>query len=457
MHAVVIGDIPLFSRRRRVPVAFTASAMLALLAAALLAPAAAVATSPQLTASPTATTAGSSITARGSGFAKNQAGSLLFDTATVGTAFRANGKGTFSVTLPVPATVATGDHAVSAKSSANVTLASTTITVVASSPSPAPTTTPTTAPTPTPTPTLASTSGSSCPAVATRIVPVRTATELAAALSHAAGGDAIELADGVYAGRFVITRSGTNTAPITLCGGRQAILDGGGVTTGYGVALQADYWVLAGFTVRHSNKGIMTDHANFNVLRGLEVYGTGGEGIHLRRFSSHNTVQGNFIHDTGLYVAHDGEGVYVGSAYTNWCTYTACQPDRSDANQIIGNTIGPNTTAESVDLKEGTTGGLVSGNTFDGSGMTAADSWVDAKGNGYLIKANTGTNAPTDGFQTHIQLAGWGNDNIFQANIANVHAAGYGFRIKVGSIGDLVTCDNIVRYASQGYANVACH
>lgn len=295
-----------------------------------------------------------------------------------------------------------------------------------------------------------------CPVAPTRTVQVRTATQLTDALRHALPGDAIELADGLYVGHFVIDRSGTGAAPITLCGSRRAILDGGGITTGYGVALRADHWVLAGFTVRNSQKGIMTDRANDNVLRGLEVYRVGGEGVHFRTFSSRNTLQGSFIHDTGLDVAHDGEGVYVGSAYTNWSKYTGGLPDRSDANQIIGNTIGPNTTAESVDLKEGTTGGLVSGNTFNGTGMTAADSWVDAKGNGYLITGNTGAVAPADGFQTHVQLAGWGNDNTFQGNVADVQASGYGFRIKAGSTGNVVACDNVVSHAGQGFANIPC-
>lgn len=295
-----------------------------------------------------------------------------------------------------------------------------------------------------------------CPITSTRTVQVRTATQLADALGHALPGDAIELADGTYPGHFVIDRSGTGAAPITLCGSRRAILDGGGITTGYGLALRADHWFLIGFTVRNSLKGIMTDRANDNVLRGLEIYGIGGEGVHFRTFSSHNTLQGSSIHDTGLYVAHDGEGVYVGSAYTNWTRYTGGLPDRSDANQIIGNTIGPNTTAESVDLKEGTTGGLVSGNVFNGTGMTAADSWVDAKGNGYLITGNTGSVAPTDGFQTHIQLAGWGNDNTFQGNVADVRSSGYGFRTKAGSVGNVVACDNVVKNAAQGYANTPC-
>lgn len=299
-------------------------------------------------------------------------------------------------------------------------------------------------------------SPSVCPTTAVRRVAVSSSTLLTRALRDARPGDVIELADGIYPGRFVGAQSGTGGAPITVCGSRRAILDGGALDQGYGFYLKADYWHLTGFTVRNALKGIMTDRASFNLLRDLEVHSIGGEAIHFRTFSRQNTLEASFIHDTGLVTAENGEGVYVGSAYTNWCRYSDCAPDRSDGNRIIGNTIGPNTTAESIDLKEGTTGGLVSGNTFVGSGMSAADSWVDVKGNDYLVTANTGTISPGDGFQTHVPLAGWGTGNTFRANVADVRAGGYGFRIKTGSIGNVVTCDNVVLAALSGFANVRC-
>jgi len=56
------------------------------------------------------------------------------------------------------------------------------------------------------------------------------------------------------------------------------------------------------------------------------------------------------------------------------------------------------TTAEAVDIKEGTTGGTLRKNRFAGAGMTAADSWVDVKGNGWTIAENTGNGGVVDGF-----------------------------------------------------------
>lgn len=100
------------------------------------------------------------------------------------------------------------------------------------------------------------------------------------------------------------------------------------------------------------------------------------------------------IHDTGNDGRGMGEGVYVGSANT--------LSDRSDNVQIPGNTIGPDVGGENIDIKEGTTGARIVGNTFDGNGLTGAhydDSWVDVKGNNLLVENNTGRNTTNDGYQ----------------------------------------------------------
>ena len=100
------------------------------------------------------------------------------------------------------------------------------------------------------------------------------------------------------------------------------------------------------------------------------------------------------VRDTGLLVAFYGEGIYVGTAHKNWCKYSGCQPDASDHDLIIGNDIA-NTTAENIDIKEGTTGGTISGNHLDGTGMvaSAATSWVNVKGNDWTIRTTRGSTA----------------------------------------------------------------
>ena len=51
------------------------------------------------------------------------------------------------------------------------------------------------------------------------------------------------------------------------------------------------------------------------------------------------------------------------------------------------------------------------GNVFDGRGQTgenSGESWVNAKGNDWVIEDNTGTGAYASGFKTRVQVEGWG-------------------------------------------------
>jgi hypothetical protein len=293
-----------------------------------------------------------------------------------------------------------------------------------------------------------------CPAPTVTVTDGPSLTE---ALAAAVPGTSIRLADGVYAGRFVATASGTAAQPIFLCGGTGAVLDGGGTSGGYALHLDGvSYWRVAGFVVRNGQKGVMADRVQQTVIQGLTVEQIGDEGIHLRNFSTDNVVQGNTVRDTGLRKAQYGEGIYVGSARSNWCTVTACAPDRSDRNVVRDNDISA-TTAESVDIKEGTTGGTLAGNTFDGSALSGkfADSWVDVKGNGWLIEHNTGHNSRGDGFQTHQVVKGWGADNTFTANVADVNGPGFGFDFTPVD-GNTLRCDNKATGAAKGLANTGC-
>src|SRR5262249_16192643 len=151
-----------------------------------------------------------------------------------------------------------------------------------------------------------------------------TSAGLQAALQNAQPGDTIHLASGTYPGRFTAMQSGTADNPICLIGLGDAVLDGGNPTAGYGLYLnQVDYWVLQGFTVTNSRKGIMLDESNHNILDHLVLYGIGEEAVHFRLSSSTNVIQESQIHDTGLLTPGVGEGVYIGSAVSHW----AVDPD----------------------------------------------------------------------------------------------------------------------------------
>jgi hypothetical protein len=284
---------------------------------------------------------------------------------------------------------------------------------------------------------------------------VSTPKQLKAALKEAGPGDVIVLAPGTYEGRFTLTGDGTRERPITLCGPRDAIIDGGGIEKGYAVHLDdASWWVVSGFSVRNSQKGVIADATSHTLIENLSISKTGDEAVHLRAFSTDNRVSGNTIRDTGNRKPKFGEGVYVGTAESNWCDVSDCEPDASDRNLVDGNDIA-GTTAESVDLKEGTTGGVLRGNTFDGSALSGADSWVDVKGNDWIIEDNAGTASPKDGYQVHNILDGWGTGNVFRSNTADVDGSGVGYSI-TPELDNVVECSNKASGAKKGTTNVDC-
>jgi hypothetical protein len=166
-------------------------------------------------------------------------------------------------------------------------------------------------------------------------------------------------------------------------------------------------------------------------------------------------LRGLTVSNTGLREEKFGEGIYVGSAVGNWCQNSGCGPDRSDGNTIVQSTIS-DTAAESIDIKEGTTGGVVQDNVFNGAGMSGdADSWVDVKGNGWVIRDNHGTSARGSGFEVHRLVEGWGAGNVFDGNTADVRGSGYGFELR--PIADnRVTCSNSAVAAARGLTNTTC-
>ena len=299
----------------------------------------------------------------------------------------------------------------------------------------------------------AATSGSTVP-VST--VSVSTSDELVSALAAATPGETIQLADGSYTGKFVATTAGTSSKPITLTGGAKAILHSSEYTgpsatptaarstaaspdspcptggAGYGLYLDgAAYWNLTGFTVDTAAKGIVMDAAPHVTIDGVEVRNIGDEGVHFRKGSADGLIENSYVHDTGQNQPDYGEGVYIGSAKSNWDCYAGSSGvDASDDVQVVGNRIGPNVAAEGLDIKGGTNGGLVEGNIFDGSGeqnKNSGDSTIDAKGDGYRITGNAVSDPYLDGFQTHTAQSPYGCGNTFDNNTFTITASdGYG-------------------------------
>lgn len=273
---------------------------------------------------------------------------------------------------------------------------------------------------------------SAATAGAATVIQVSTAAQLKSALTAARPGDTIQLADGTYTGNFKATVPGIAAARITLTGSAGAVLTAGG---GYGLHLNgASYWTVKGVTVSGGQKGIMADSADGVVIDSVTVHDLDMEGVHFRKSSSDGVIKNSRIYDTGHDGRGMGEGVYVGTA--------GDLSDNSDRVQILNNTIGPDVGGENVDIKEGTTGTRITGNTFDGSGLTGAnydDSWVDVKGNDVLVQGNRGSRTTNNGYETHTQQSGWGCGTVFRDNTSDLS----------GSTGDKRIAFNVTNYSAS--------
>jgi hypothetical protein len=291
-----------------------------------------------------------------------------------------------------------------------------------------------------------------------RVIAVASQAELENAIARVQPGDRIELADGAYVGGILLTRSGSPAAAVTLHGSRRAIIDAGSMGRP-AITLKASHWVIQGIGVTNGLFGVYVEGGHNNLLDSIDVWHIGQEGVTFADFSSDNVLQHSRIRDTGVAIPEYGEGVYVGSPIGRWVEVTGGPPDRSDRNLILDNAVGPDVRAEHIDVKEGTSGGVIRGNRLDGRGMIQSkswvDSWVEIKGNNYQITDNRGTDAIKNGFEVFVIATGWGRNNVFRRNVAELKAGGYGFNLVPG-IGNIVGCDNEVRSAGEGLANVPC-
>jgi hypothetical protein len=292
-----------------------------------------------------------------------------------------------------------------------------------------------------------------------RLVNVSTLTQLSSAMTNAQPGDKIVLADGNYAGKVKSSISGTATKPILLCGSRNAVINAGSTSaSGYAIVITGSHWIVDGFTITNSQQGIRFLSGRHNVIRRLRLYQIGQEAISLKGNSSRNIVEENVIHDFGIYRPEYGEGVYVGTANSQWCTWSNCLPDRSDSNVVRLNTIGPGIGAEAVDIKEGSTGNVVANNIFNGRNSPHMLQWVVVFGNDATVRDNRAEVAPRHGYYVERVVEGWGERARFINNTGDL-AGGSGYAFRVGNYPKATVnldCSNVVTNATLGFSNVTC-
>jgi hypothetical protein len=81
--------------------------------------------------------------------------------------------------------------------------------------------------------------------------------------------------------------------------------------------------------------------------------------------------------------------------------------DLSDWNTVKNNYFGPNIAAEHIDVKEGTSHGVIFNNKFDGTGQTGENSSnkiINLKGGNYKVHNNEAFNLKYDGVAVRYML-----------------------------------------------------
>jgi hypothetical protein len=283
-------------------------------------------------------------------------------------------------------------------------------------------------------------------------VKVTNAAQLGSALAGAKTGTTISLADGTYTGAFVVSTPG-----VTLVGSRGAVLTTGKPTSGgYGLHITAADVTVKGLRVTGSAKGIMTDRAPRTVLDSVQVDSVGQEAVHFRSASSNSVIRNSLVFNTGLKDQSYGEGIYIGTAKSNWSSVMGSSTTMDTTNGVVvENNVLRDVSAEGIDAKEGTTGGRITGNRFENvgySGANFADSWVDVKGNGYQVVGNSGRGTLLDAFQVHTALDGWGNSNHFGLNTVEGGVPGVLLSVQKGATGTSLVCQATGAVAGLGFS-----
>jgi hypothetical protein len=316
-----------------------------------------------------------------------------------------------------------------------------------------------------------------CPSPAyTRLINVSTPTGLLNAVAAAMPGDKIVLAPGTYnmTTNVLVNRDGTQANPIQLVGPRTAILDFGSplnyrmLTLGTYDSVNvhgADWWILTGFTTQRSYRGVVLWNSNHNVFCDLLVQQTGQQGFIAKGplGSSYNVFRQNEIRETGKENAFVGEGFYIGAGGQNAGGGNAWSP--SNRNWVYRNKIGPNVTADHVDLKPTTEGNIVEENISDLTGfrfhvgnIAVQGAYTQSQVLSAVIKNNVLTNMSNieGSTETRAGFFNYQGSNVsYHGN--SVSGTGYqeGYRTLGGS-GNVVGCDNTAVGYLSGFSNVAC-
>ena len=271
-------------------------------------------------------------------------------------------------------------------------------------------------------------------------------------------------------GLIWLGNSGTKEHPIVLVGKDPANppdIYGTTIMKDVGIHITGDYVFLKNLRIHTFSKGVVFDNANDALLEDCEVFNTGTEIIHVRDSSQRVVLNRNLIHRSGFDIARYGEGIYVGTYHTGWASSQQSDKNagywgsaasqhrysgydwRVDETQITCNVVKA-TTAENVDIKEGTRNGLIKGNMFVGDWTNTQlvgpydsdDSNIDMKGSYWKVKDNYMYNSKKIGLPYY--------NPHFRYFVEEVVMRGDNVKKYENAMGYYVTADN---YAQNGWCD----
>lgn len=267
------------------------------------------------------------------------------------------------------------------------------------------------------------------------------------ALNVAQAGHTISVGPGTYSGTVTTVRPGTSTAPIIIRG-QDARITGTG--TGRLINIHHSYITLEGFDISNADKGIWVQQAQGVRIINNTLHDLGGECIRLKYFASSNEIAGNRIGPCGLVGfnlstgSKNGEGIYIGTAPEQLDRNPTPEPDQSNSNSIHDNQM--TVPAECVDIKEASTGNLVSNNTCSGS-KDPDGAGFGSRGNGNFFRGNTASGGDGAGVRLGGDTSADGIDNTVEGNTL-INNAGYG--VKVMRLPQRSICGNTVTGNGSG-------
>ncbi|MEV7767365.1 right-handed parallel beta-helix repeat-containing protein [Microbacterium sp. NPDC086615] len=294
-----------------------------------------------------------------------------------------------------------------------------------------------------------------------------------AAIAAATPGTSIRLSDGVYGPLTVSHKHGSASQMISLCGSRNAVVQAYpnpvNMNGDIGVRVYNSSFIhVNGFTITNAQKGVELRYTDDSRFYGLRIKNTAQGGMYAQKNSSNNLFAANTISDTGLdgTIPGDGvtwfqdgrygEGIYIGNSQGNNSCTGPCDVDNSDGNIVVWNTI-TNVTAEGIEAKESSTGGLIYNNTivFSAQHEQSIYAALQVKGDDYLVMKNTVTSGLRFGMRTTTTQIGtrdWGYRNVFADNAITLTGAieppEMGFYEREDRSRNVFGCDNTLASSS---------